>query len=212
MTVFTSLDILLLCLMVTTAVTVLVLRNLFATTMLLSLYSLLMALVWLNLDAVDVAFTEAAVGAGISTVLLLGAVMLVGAEEKPRSAVNWPAVLIVGLTAAALGYGTLDMPTVGDPSAPAHQYLAPEYIAQAVQKQNSEQRSASLVSAHASHSSSQAVQDAEHENYFHAHIPNLVTPVIVSYRGYDTLFEVTVIFTAGMSLILLLRQPEKSAQ
>ena len=209
MTVFTAIDFLLLCLVVTTSVTVLVLRNLFAATMLLSLYSLLMALVWLNLDAVDVAFTEAAVGAGISTLLLLGALMLVGAEEKPRAAVNWPALVIVGLTAVALGYGTLDMPTLGDPAAPVHHHLAPEYIAQAVQKQHVEQGAESLVSGH---SSSEAVQDPGRENYFHGHIPNLVTSVIVSYRGYDTLFEVAVIFTAGMSLILLLRQPEESAK
>lgn len=206
MTVFTTVDSLLLCLVVITAVAVLILRNLLAATMLLSLYSLLMALVWLNLDAVDVAFTEAAVGAGVSTLLLIGTVMLVGADEKSRSAVDWPALLIVGLTTAALGYGTLDMPTIGEPSAPVHQYLAPEYIAQTVQKQNFEQGFGSHVS------SSKVVQDTQNGNYFHGHIPNLVTSVIVSYRSYDTLFEVTVIFTAGMSLILLLRRPENSGQ
>ena len=46
---------------------------------------------------------------------------------------------------------------------------------------------------------------ARQENYFHGHVPNLVTSVIVNYRAYDTLFEVAVIFTAGISLILLLR-------
>jgi multicomponent Na+:H+ antiporter subunit B len=41
------------------------------------------------------------------------------------------------------------------------------------------------------------------------HVPNFVTSVLASYRGYDTLFETAVIFTAGISLILLLRQPSK---
>ncbi len=36
--------------------------------------------------------------------------------------------------------------------------------------------------------------------------PNMVTSVLADYRGYDTLGETTVIFTAGMSCILLLRR------
>ena len=35
-------------------------------------------------------------------------------------------------------------------------------------------------------------------------IPNVVTSVLASYRGYDTLGEVTVIFTAGIAVLLLL--------
>jgi multicomponent Na+:H+ antiporter subunit B len=207
-----SLNGLLLILILITASGVLVLRSLFAATMLLSLYSLLMALVWLNLDAVDVAFTEAAVGAGISTLLLIGALVVVGFEEKPHPTVHWPALLVVIVTAAALGYGTLDMPALGDPQAPVHQSLAPEYIAQTVQKQvpASHASSADEGDGHAD-ASANASADT-HDNYFHGHVPNLVTSVIVTYRAYDTLFEVAVIFTAGISLILLLRQPEEPSQ
>ena len=35
--------------------------------------------------------------------------------------------------------------------------------------------------------------------------PNVVTSVLADYRGYDTLGETTVVFTAGMACILLLR-------
>jgi multicomponent Na+:H+ antiporter subunit B len=35
-------------------------------------------------------------------------------------------------------------------------------------------------------------------------VPNMVTAVLASYRGYDTLGEVTVIFTAGIGVMLLL--------
>ena len=35
--------------------------------------------------------------------------------------------------------------------------------------------------------------------------PNIVTAVLADYRGYDTLGETTVIFTAGMACILILR-------
>ncbi len=44
-------------------------RNLFAAVMLFGIYSLLSAALFVTLDAVDVAFTEAAVGAGIATIL-----------------------------------------------------------------------------------------------------------------------------------------------
>ena len=47
-------------------------RNLYAVVMLGSIFSMLAAAVFVVLDAVDVAFTEAAVGAGVSTVLALG--------------------------------------------------------------------------------------------------------------------------------------------
>ena len=40
--------------------------------------------------------------------------------------------------------------------------------------------------------------------------PNVVTAVLADYRGYDTLGEVTVVFTAGMACILLLRRGDKS--
>lgn len=36
--------------------------------------------------------------------------------------------------------------------------------------------------------------------------PNIVTSVVADYRGYDTMGETTVIYTAGMSVILLLRK------
>ena len=39
--------------------------------------------------------------------------------------------------------------------------------------------------------------------------PNVVTAVLADYRGYDTLGEVTVVFTAGMACILLLRKGRK---
>ena len=39
-------------------------------------------------------------------------------------------------------------------------------------------------------------------------VKNIVTAVLANYRGYDTLGETTVIFTAGMTVILLLRRRE----
>jgi multicomponent Na+:H+ antiporter subunit B len=43
----------------------------------------------------------------------------------------------------------------------------------------------------------------------HTETPNVVTSILADYRGYDTLGEATVIFTAGMACILLLRRGRK---
>ncbi len=157
--------------MAVTAVALAWLRNLFAVVMLSGIFTLTAAVVYVVMDAVDVAFTEAAVGAGIATVLMLGSLVLTTAEEKvqPRRAIA-PLAMVV-LTGAILVYGTLDMPLYGDPSAPAHGHVAPRYI-----------------------------RDSGRE----VGPPNIVTSVLASYRGYDTLGEVTVIFTAGIGVILLL--------
>lgn len=40
-------------------------------------------------------------------------------------------------------------------------------------------------------------------------VPNMVTSVLADYRGYDTLFETTVIFTAGISAVMLIRRRRK---
>ena len=37
------------------------------------------------------------------------------------------------------------------------------------------------------------------------HVPNVVTSTLADYRGYDTLGETTVIFTAGIGVLLLLK-------
>ncbi|MGQ9569691.1 MAG: hydrogen gas-evolving membrane-bound hydrogenase subunit E [Thermodesulfovibrionales bacterium] len=40
-------------------------------------------------------------------------------------------------------------------------------------------------------------------------VPNMVTSILADYRGYDTMFETTVIFTAGIVVMMLLRRPKK---
>ena len=71
----------LLTLMAVVTIGIIRLRNLFAVVILAGIYSFLMASVMIVLDAVDVAMTEASVGAGISTVLMLGVLYLTKVEE-----------------------------------------------------------------------------------------------------------------------------------
>jgi len=164
--------VLLLTLLAFTAVVIVRLRSLFAAVMLTGIYSFVGASWMLLLDAPDVAFTEAAVGAGIATILMLGTLALTGRRAKPPSHAPWLPLVVVVLTGAALVYGTLDMPAFGDPDAPIHRYPTPNYI-----------------------------ERTEKE----IDVPNVVTAVLASYRGYDTLGEVTVVFTAGVGVLLLLR-------
>ena len=164
----------LLTLLALTALIIVRLRNLFAAAMLAGIYSFLGAGWMLLMDAPDVAFTEASVGAGISTVLLLGTLALTTREEKPSRRLRWLPLIAVLITGAALIYATFDMPRYGDPQAPIHRHVATRYLEES---------------------------DAE------IGIPNVVTSVLASYRGYDTLGETTVIFTAGVAVLLLLRWP-----
>jgi multicomponent Na+:H+ antiporter subunit B len=159
--------------MAATALGIVRTRNLFSVVVLGSLYSFLMASVLVVLDAVDVAMTEASVGAGITTVLLLGTLYLTrGEEAKPMHRPLVP-LLVAGVTGGLLVYGTLGLPEFGSPDSVIHQHVAPRYL-----------------------------QDGPRETG----VPNVVTAVLASYRGFDTLGETVVIFTAGVGVIALLRR------
>jgi len=119
------------CLLTLLALTALIIvraRSLFAAAMLAGIYSFLGAGWMLLLDAPDVAFTEASVGAGISTVLFLATLALTTREEKPRARRPWLPLAAVLVTGAALIYATFDMPRYGDPQDPIHQHVAPRYL------------------------------------------------------------------------------------
>jgi len=154
-------------------------RNLFSVVVLSAIYSFLMATVLVALDAVDVALTEAAVGGGISTVLLLAALYLTRGEEARPIRRPWlPLAMALGV-GAMLVYGTLGLPAFSDPEAPIHTHVEPRYI-----------------------------QDGLKETG----VPNIVTAVLASYRGYDTLGETTVVFTAGAGVVALLRRRRKKGR
>jgi multicomponent Na+:H+ antiporter subunit B len=151
-------------------------RSLFGVVILASIYSFLMASVLIVLDAVDVAMTEASVGAGVSTVLLLATLHLVKTTEmKPVRPNLLPLFVSLG-TGAVLVWGTLVLPSFGSPDAAIHTHVAPRYIADSIKDTN---------------------------------VPNVVTSVLADYRGYDTLGETTVIFTAGIGVMLLLRKARR---
>lgn len=146
-------------------------KDLIAVVMLLGIYGLLTASFFVAMDAVDVAFTEASVGAGISTLLLLVAIAKTRRSEHPVRHKPLLALLVVAITGGLLIYGTFDMPTFGTADAPAHTHVAKRYI---------------------------------EDSYAEIGVPNIVTSVLASYRGFDTFGEVVVIFTAGIGILGLL--------
>lgn len=171
-------NIFLVSMMVVIAVMVLRTRRLFAAIVMTGAYSLISAAMFVNLDAVDVAFTEAAVGAGISTVLLLAAMARLPAEEKPVKRNQIGPIIIVAIVGVLLVTAVIALPPFGASDSPVHTHVGPRYLA---------------------------------ESYSKLHIPNAVTTVLASYRGFDTLGETIVIFAAGLGVVLLLAGHTKTA-
>jgi len=77
-----SIDLALLFLIVIIAIAAITVRDLLSAIMLLSAYSFLMALVWVEMHSVDVGFTEAAVGAGATTAFFIAALSRTTRWEK----------------------------------------------------------------------------------------------------------------------------------
>lgn len=177
-------DVFLLAFLAIISIAIVRIRDVFTAVMLFGIYSLVSASLFMVLAAADVAFTEAAVGAGISTILMLATLGLVGRDkEKPlvKKKISLLPLAIVSVTGATLVYGIVDLPPFGAADNPVHTHVAPRYI---------------------------------FESMSEIDVPNLVTAVLASYRGFDTLGEVVVIFTAGIGVLLLIggrRRKEESA-
>jgi multicomponent Na+:H+ antiporter subunit B len=146
--------------------------SLLAAVLLMGIYSLVVAVWFVALDAPDVAFTEAAVGAGISTLILLGGILLSRGETAQTSwrRTIFPALMAVA-TGALLVYAAFDLPSFGDPTSAANAYVGRLYL-----------------------------EETPHE----IGPPNVVTAVLASYRGFDTLGATVVIFAGGIGVALML--------
>lgn len=166
----------LLTLLAATTIGIVRVRNLFAAAVLTGIYSFTMASVLILLDAVDVAMTEASVGAGIAMVLMLGTLYLTKTDEARPAHTPLLPLFVAGLTGAVLIWAVTGLPPFGSAETPVH-LAGPDYLARSVAETG---------------------------------IPNVVTSVLASYRGYDTLGETIVIFTAGIGVLLLLKRPPAS--
>jgi multicomponent Na+:H+ antiporter subunit B len=163
--------------LVATALATVFIRDLFAVVMLFGIYSLLSASFFLTLDAPDVALTEASIGAGIAPILMLGTLALTRkkSETEPQAKKSVNTIFLP-LFVVTLTGAALVYATFDMPYFSDPQAPAHNHVAL------------------------RYIQDSAQE----IGIPNIVTSILASYRGFDTLGEVFVIFTAGIGVLALL--------
>jgi len=153
-----------------------VLRDVLGSIIAFAAYSLGIAVIWVVLQAPDVGLTEAAVGAGVTTILFLLTITKTvrPSGERLLEHLDLPAlgvsVALVGVLATTLGA----LPPVGGAETPV---------------------AASEVTAY-------YLENA----YKEAGVKNAVTAVLAAYRGFDTLGEAVVVYSAGVGILVVLQR------
>jgi len=158
-----------------TALATAVLRDILAVIIVFAAYSLGMALFYAFLLAPDVAMTEAAIGAGVTTLLLLLTIAKTVRDgqgvafEQP----NLPALVVFGGLLIVLIGTVVEFPAVGSETAPvwSNPEVTQYYLA---------------------------------EGYDDTGVKNTVTAVLAGYRGFDTFGEAVVVFAAGIATLVVL--------
>lgn len=150
-----------------------VLRDVLGSIIAFGAYSLGIAVIWVLLRAPDVGLTEAAVGAGVMTILFLLTIAKTTrpVDEATFERLDWKgiivAIVLVGSLSATLGA----LPPVGAAGAPASTGEVTSYY---------------LANA-----------------YAETEVKNAVTAILASYRGFDTLGEAVVVYAAGVGLLVV---------
>ena len=171
----TPLEISLFVFILITAVLTALFRDVLASIVIFAAYSLGLAVLYTFYRAPDVGLTEAAIGAGITTIFLL---LTIAKTTRPATdelfePINWPAVGVCGVFALVVGSTLLTFPAVGDPNSPVmtNPDVTVHYIEQSYAETGAE---------------------------------NAVTSVLAAYRGFDTFGEAVVVFAAGVSSLIVL--------
>lgn len=161
-----------------TAVATAIFRDVLSAIIVFSAYSLGMAIIYTFLLAPDVAMTEAAISAGVTTILLL---LTIAKTSRPPTdelfeEINVPALVVVGAFALVLGAAAIpEMPAVGDPDAIA--WANPD-----------------------------VTQYYLENTYSDTGVQNSVAAVLAAYRGFDTFGEAVVVFGAAVAVLLVLHR------
>ncbi len=152
-------------------------EDLFKGIVLFIAFGLLMALAWVRLDAPDIALAEAAIGAGLTGALLLGALAKLEADNEDSQTLSdnmtnlvnksvkkpmlfrWLLVLLLFVLSGGLGYAILNLP---------------------------------------SHAVGLSLQVAE--NIDASGVSNPVTAVLLNFRAYDTMLEMAVLLLAVLGI------------
>ena len=109
-------------------------RDLISSVLILGTYSFTLALVWASLGAVDVAFVEAVVGAGLATVFFLLTLFTTSEKDTKirRPPMPWIALVALPAVGLLLLYGAADLPAFGDPGSPASTHISPVFLENSV--------------------------------------------------------------------------------
>lgn len=162
---------------VCTALATALARDVLAAVIVFGAYSLGMAALYVFYRAPDVALTEAAISAGVTTVLLLLTLAKTTRieHEAALESVNYPAAGAVGVLFVALVSTTADIPAVGSLTAPvwSNPAVTQWYLA---------------------------------ETYAVTGVENTVMAVLAAFRGFDTFGEAVVVFAAGIAALIVLQQ------
>ena len=150
-------------------------RFLIEVIVLSSVYSALLTAIFVSLDALDVAMTEAAVGVGVTTTLFLATLKLVGNNADSFTKISYISLLTSLGVALLLVIGIAGLPLFGEADTPIHQHLSTYFLENTLNETG---------------------------------VINTVTAILASYRGFDTMGEVVVIFTAGVGVLCLLKKDE----
>jgi multicomponent Na+:H+ antiporter subunit B len=129
-------EILLLVLLIVTAAGAILVKDLISAVLILGSYSILLALVWAWLGAVDVAFVEAVVGSGLATVFFLLTLFRTALKDTRIRCPAPPLIAVLGLPLLGLLllYAAEDFPTFRDPESQASVHISPEYLKNSLQE------------------------------------------------------------------------------
>lgn len=159
-----------------TALATAALKDVLSSIIVFGSFSLGMAMYYILLLAPDVGMTEAAVSAGVTTVLLL---LTIAKTKRPLSDrltenINFKALIVVFAFVGMMGMTLQWFPAVGDMNAAAWNNPVTQYY-------------------------------LEH-TYHDTHAKNTVAAVLAGYRGFDTFGEAFVVFTAGIASLIVLQR------
>ena len=173
----TAIEASLLVFVVITAIVTALARDVLAAIIVFGAYSLGMAALYTFYRAPDVAMTEAAISAGVTTILLLLTLAKTTRlnHEVAFESVNLPAAGAAGFLFVGLLLTMADIPAVGAPDAPvwSNADVTQWYIA---------------------------------ETYAETGVENTVMAVLAAFRGFDTFGEAVVVFGAGIAALMVLHR------
>ena len=145
-----------------------------------SVFSMIMATLYLLMSAPDVAMTEAAIGACISTAFIIKIIQYAKPENRTwHTKLRFQNIyhfLIMLLVAIIFIYSFMGLEEYGNANNRVNIYLAKDYLANTKNEIG---------------------------------IPSVVAAILASYRGYDTLGETLVIMIAGVIIYFLLANTKK---